>query len=71
LQEPERIGRALRVAFFNGLWLVVVPKALLDLALRRGPIRYSKMEHLGAASPDRLSGSARLTPGKSEISGDL
>lgn len=52
LQRRERISRALRVSLFNGLWLVVVPKALLDLALRRGPIQYSKMEHAGNASPD-------------------
>ncbi len=52
LCQRERIGRAFRVSLFNGLWLVVVPKALLDLALRRGRIQYSKMEHTGTASPD-------------------
>ena len=52
LRVRERVGRALRVSVFNGLWLLVVPKALMDLALRRGPIQYSKMEHAGTASPD-------------------
>jgi 1,2-diacylglycerol 3-beta-glucosyltransferase len=48
----ERTGRALRVSLFNGLWLFVVPRALLDLALRRGPIRYVKMDHDGTGAPD-------------------
>jgi 1,2-diacylglycerol 3-beta-glucosyltransferase len=48
---PERIRRAARVSIFNGLWLVVVPRALVDLATRRGPIRYVKMEHGGAGEP--------------------
>jgi cellulose synthase/poly-beta-1,6-N-acetylglucosamine synthase-like glycosyltransferase len=52
LGAPERAGRALRVSLFNGLWLFVVPRALLDLALRRGPIRYVKMDHDGAGAPD-------------------
>ena len=51
LQAPERLRRAARVSLFNGLWLLVVPRALLDLALRRGPIRYVKMEHDGAGEP--------------------
>jgi hypothetical protein len=46
-----RLGRALRVSLFNGLWLFVVPRALLDLALRRGPVRYEKMQHDGAGDP--------------------
>ena len=58
LPAGERVGRAFRVGLFNGLWLLVVPKALLDLALRRGPIRYSKMEHKGSASPDSVVGPA-------------
>jgi cellulose synthase/poly-beta-1,6-N-acetylglucosamine synthase-like glycosyltransferase len=44
----ERAGRALRVSTFNGLWLFVVPRALLSLAFHRGPIRYEKMPHAGA-----------------------
>ena len=53
----ERFFRALRVSLFNGLWLFVVPRALLDLGLRRGPIRYVKMDHAGAGDPsDGASG---------------
>jgi 1,2-diacylglycerol 3-beta-glucosyltransferase len=51
LGQAERLGRALRVSVFNGLWLLVVPRALFDLAFRRGPIRYVKMEHDGAGDP--------------------
>jgi cellulose synthase/poly-beta-1,6-N-acetylglucosamine synthase-like glycosyltransferase len=43
----ERALRALRVSLFNGIWILVVPKALLNLGLRHGPIRYAKMEHGG------------------------
>jgi hypothetical protein len=50
LARPERLARALRVSAFNCLWLAVVPRALLDLAFRRGPIRYVKMDHEGAAA---------------------
>jgi hypothetical protein len=49
LSGLERIGRTLRVSIFNGVWLLAVPRALLDLTLRRGAIRYVKMEH-GAAT---------------------
>ena len=61
LSGPDRARRALRVSFFNGLWLLVVPRALLDLAVRSGPIRYVKMEHDGAGNPviDPSSGPAR------------
>ena len=57
----ERLRRALRVSIFNGLWLLVVPRALLGLALRRGPIHYVKMEHDGAgdAGTNPSSGAAR------------
>ena len=48
LGKAERLRRSGRVSIFNGLWLVVVPRALANLALRRGPIRYVKMEHDGA-----------------------
>ena len=51
LETADRLRRALRVSLFNGLWLLVVPRALADLALRRGPIRYVKMEHDGAGDP--------------------
>ncbi len=55
LGRGERARRTLRVSLFNGLWLVVVPRALADLALRRGPIRYTKMEHDGVGDPAAVS----------------
>ncbi len=55
LPPAQRLGRALRVSLFGGLWLAVVPKALADLALRRGPIRYVKMPHDGAGEPHLVS----------------
>jgi len=58
LAADERLMRALRVSLFNGLWLFVVPRALADLALRRGPIRYIKMEHDGAGDPTGSSTSS-------------
>ena len=45
LGRLERVPRALRVTLFNGLWIFVIPRALLDLARRSGPIRYEKMAH--------------------------
>jgi hypothetical protein len=51
LETGERLRRSLRVSLFNGLWLLVVPRALVDLAFRRGPMRYVKMEHGGAGEP--------------------
>jgi hypothetical protein len=51
LDSAERLRRSARVSVFNGLWLLVVPRALADLAFRRGPIRYVKMEHDGAGEP--------------------
>jgi glycosyltransferase involved in cell wall biosynthesis len=51
LGAAERLSRAARVSIFNGLWLLAVPRALLDLAFRRGSIRYVKMEHDGAGDP--------------------
>ena len=51
LGAGERLSRALRVSLFNGLWLLVVPRALIDLALRRGPIQYVKMDHDGGSDP--------------------
>ncbi len=47
LSPHERLKRTLRVSLFSGLWLVAVPRALADLAFRRGPIRYVRMEHGG------------------------
>lgn len=51
----ERARRTVRVSLFNGLWLLVVPRALVDLAFRRGPIRYTKMEHDGVGDPGAAS----------------
>ena len=51
LGTMERLARTLRVTVFNAFWLAVVPRALLNLAFRRGPIRYVKMEHDGAGEP--------------------
>ncbi len=59
LRRAERARRALRVSLFNGLWLLTVPRALLDLILSRGPIRYVKMEHDGAGAPGRAAPDAR------------
>ncbi len=47
LGSAERAGRSLRVSLFNGFWLAVVPRALLNIALRGGPVRYEKMAHDG------------------------
>lgn len=55
----ERARRTVRVSLFNSLWLLVVPRALVDLAFRRGPIRYTKMEHDGAGDPAAPSAQGR------------
>ena len=55
----ERARRTVRVSLFNGLWLLVVPRALVDLAFRRGPIRYTKMEHDGVGNPAAASAHGR------------
>jgi hypothetical protein len=47
LGRGERLRRSIRVSLFNGLWLLVVPRALLNLATRGGPLRYEKMAHDG------------------------
>jgi hypothetical protein len=47
LRRGERLRRAARVSLFNGLWLLVVPRALANLAFRGGPVRYEKMSHDG------------------------
>ncbi len=44
--------RALRVSLFSGLWLAVVPGALVNLAFGRGRIRYRKMEHAGTPATE-------------------
>jgi 1,2-diacylglycerol 3-beta-glucosyltransferase len=62
LGTSERLRRTFRVSLFNGLWLFVVPRALLDLGLRRGPIRYVKMDHDGAGDPSADAGSSPTTP---------
>ena len=60
-KTAERLRRAARVSIFNGLWLVAVPRALISLALRRGPVRYVKMKHDGAGEPGEVaSATARL-----------
>lgn len=46
----ERVSRGLRGALFGAVWLVAIPGAILRLALRRGPVRYDKMAHVGSAS---------------------
>lgn len=43
-----RIGRALRVTLFSAHWLAVFPVGWARVALGRGPVRYTKMEHVGA-----------------------
>jgi 1,2-diacylglycerol 3-beta-glucosyltransferase len=55
----ERARRTVRVSVFNGLWLLVVPRALVDLAFRRGPIRYTKMVHDGVGDPAATSANGR------------
>ena len=59
LGTGERLRRAARVSLFNCLWLLVVPRALIDLGLRRGPIRYIKMDHDGAGDPAGATNSGR------------
>jgi glycosyltransferase involved in cell wall biosynthesis len=69
LPRGERLRRALRVTFFNGLWLLVVPRALLNLALRGGPVRYEKMEHEGSAKTNWEPGDAAGRHGSPEPGG--
>jgi len=47
LAPAVRARRALRVALFNGIWLVAVPGALWRLGTRRGRVGYAKMNHVG------------------------
>ena len=66
----DRLRRTVRVTIFNGLWLAVVPRALANIALSRGPIRYVKMLHEGAGEPVASLSTFPATPDKQEISGD-
>ena len=66
LVPAERLVRTLRVSAFNCLWLLVVPRALADLAFRRGSMRYVKMEHSGPAGPS----TGRTRDSKQGSSGD-
>ena len=45
LDRRTRTSRAVAVAAFESLWIVVVPVALWRLATRRGPLRFAKMPH--------------------------
>ncbi|MDQ3870827.1 MAG: glycosyltransferase family 2 protein, partial [Chloroflexota bacterium] len=48
LSWPARLGRALRVTVFSAHWLAVFPVGWARVAVGRGPVRYTKMEHVGA-----------------------
>jgi GT2 family glycosyltransferase len=61
LSTAERVKRTMRVSLFSGLWLAAVPRALADLAFRRGPIRYVKMDHRGEGEPGSAAWSADET----------
>jgi hypothetical protein len=52
LRATERARRTIRVSLFNGLWLGVVPQALVNMILRPGPVPYEKMEHDGAGATE-------------------
>jgi hypothetical protein len=52
LGAVDRARRVLRVSLFNALWLAVVPRALLNIAFRGGPVRYEKMEHSGGMATE-------------------
>ena len=45
LDRRTRTSRAVAVAAFESLWIVVVPVALWHLATRRGPLRFARMPH--------------------------
>ncbi len=51
LGRGERLRRTAGVTAFNCLWLLVVPRALADLVVRRGPMSYLKMHHTGDGDP--------------------
>jgi hypothetical protein len=48
LDARARLRRSLAVGLFNAVWLAAVPGALVRLAIRRGPVEYAKMVHVGA-----------------------
>ena len=50
LSAVNRARGAFRGALFTFVWLVVIPAALLTLAVRRGALRYAKMAHGEAAA---------------------
>jgi 1,2-diacylglycerol 3-beta-glucosyltransferase len=52
-EAGERLRRTVGVSLFNGIWLAAVPRALLNIALSRGPVRYVKMVHEGSGEPGR------------------
>lgn len=58
---PERVLRSVRGGLFTAFWLVAVPGALWRLAVRTGPVRYDKMEHLGE---DHEPVAAAVPPGR-------
>jgi len=45
LPAVSRARGAFRGALFTFIWLIVIPAALLTLAVRRGALRYAKMAH--------------------------
>jgi hypothetical protein len=48
LDARARLRRSLAVGLFNAVWLAAVPGAVVRLAIRRGPVEYAKMVHVGA-----------------------
>lgn len=52
LAPAVRARRAVRVALFNGIWLVAVPGALWRLGTRQGPVGYAKMDHVGGGQAE-------------------
>jgi len=50
LSAVNRARGAFRGALFTFIWLIVIPAALLTLAVRRGALRYAKMAHGEAAA---------------------
>jgi hypothetical protein len=44
------LGRDPQAAAFSAVWVPVVPAAALRIALRRGPVRYDKMTHVGTGA---------------------
>jgi 1,2-diacylglycerol 3-beta-glucosyltransferase len=62
LSWPERLARGLRVTLFSAHWLPAFVVGWTRVALGRGPVRYSKMEHRGAPAgwrPERAAPNER------------